>query len=345
MATTKADSTIRVVLAGSVGSSKVTLQSLLHHNINVVGVLGLSEKVSKHVSGYASLKEIAQNSSIEYYDFDSINKPAVIKKVKDWQPDLFFVVGLSQMVGKELLDISKRGNIGFHPTKLPKGRGRAPLAWLTYKKEVGAATFFLMNNEADSGDIIVQETFYVNENDYAIDVNKKIEDAISRALEKWLPKLLMKEWNPIKQNDDHASYYCRRTPMDGWIDWNKSAKDILHLIQATSRPHPGAYTLIKDYKIIIWRANSGSDENYTGIVGRILKKENGHLLIQTGSGLLWVTEWTILPPNNNYIPDEDLLRVGVKLGYYPEFEIYRLVKRINDLEKKIYKLEKNKREK
>ena len=341
MTLTKDSSKLKIVLAGSVGSSKVTLQMLLKHKMNVVGVLGLSEKESKFVSGYTSLKEIAKTFSIQYYDFKKINDSNVIEKVRTWQPDLFFVVGLSQLVCEKLLDIATIGNIGFHPTKLPNSRGRAPLAWLTYRKEAGAATFFLINNEVDSGPILIQEPFSINEQDYASDVGIKIEKAITRALNNWLPKLLKGEWYPINQDETKSSYYGIRKPSDGLINWNKSAEDTLRLIQAASKPHPGAYTFIKDNKLIIWRAKSAS-ENYMGIPSRIQKIENDHLLVQTGKGLLWLTDWEITSPNNNNILAKNVVRVGAKLGYYPECEIYRLLKRINDLEKKLNKLEKKK---
>ena len=86
----------------------------------------------------------------------------------------------------------KLGCIGFHPTLLPKGRGRAPLAWLILKEKKGAASFFLMDKKADSGPVFVQEPFEIEDNDDASRVEKKIEIAIEKALDKWLPEL--KKW-------------------------------------------------------------------------------------------------------------------------------------------------------
>ena len=40
----------RIVLAGSVSFSRVTLEALLRHDANVAGVLGLSEAKSTNVS-------------------------------------------------------------------------------------------------------------------------------------------------------------------------------------------------------------------------------------------------------------------------------------------------------
>ena len=51
--------------------------------------------------------------------------------------------------GDSMLSIANKVNIGFHPTALPRGRGRAALAWLILKRENGAATFFELRDGVD----------------------------------------------------------------------------------------------------------------------------------------------------------------------------------------------------
>ena len=84
--------------------------------------------------------------------------------------------------------IPRLGSVGFHPTFLPAGRGRAPLAWLTLDTGPGAASFFLIDDGIDSGPIFVQEPFEVTPQDYAGDVGTKLLDATTRALDRWLPE-------------------------------------------------------------------------------------------------------------------------------------------------------------
>lgn len=327
----------RIVLAGSVTSSRRTLQGLLRHQANVVGVLGLSHKAARNVSGYARLDDLAVSANIPYLDFDNINDPAVVTSVRAWQPDLLFVVGLSQLVKNDLLTIPTLGCIGFHPTWLPEGRGRAPLAWLVLDGRPGAATFFLMEQGVDSGPILVQEPIYITDRDYAADVVKKQEIAIDAALDRWLPKLIAGEWLPQPQDESLASYNGRRAPADGRIDWRLPAKQIHALIRAASHPYPGAYTYLKDRKLIIWRSSLETQLAYRGVVGRILHydTENGWL-VQTGDGLLWLHEV-------EFASDEELdpktqLRVGLRLGYAIEDEIHALRQRMAHLEEIIAKL-------
>ncbi len=329
-------SELRIALAGGVVSTRRVLQGLLRHHANIVGVLGLATEVSADVSGYCRLDDLAYRASVPYRDFIWINAPEVLEQVREWQCDLLFVVGLSQLVGSELLKIPRLGCIGFHPTWLPQGRGRAPIAWLVLEGRHGAATFFLMDESTDAGPILAQMPFFVSDDDYASDVIAKMEDAIDRALDEWLPRLFAGEWNPIMQNDREVTFYGKRAPEDGLIDWLLPAKTIYALIRAASRPHPGAYTYVDKHKLIIWRAQPESNLRFRGVPGRLLveDKDKGWL-VQTGDGLIWLQEYEFAlvggPPPK--------LRVGLQLGYAPQDEIFVLRQRLQVLDQRVRSIE------
>ena len=46
------------------------------------------------------------------------------------------------------------------------------------------------------------------------------------------------------QDDSKATYYPKRTPEDGKIDWSISALEIEHSIKAVTKPYPGAFTFL-----------------------------------------------------------------------------------------------------
>ncbi|MCH7873509.1 MAG: hypothetical protein IID33_17565, partial [Planctomycetes bacterium] len=56
------------------------------------------------------------------------------------------------------------------------------------------------------------------------------------------------------QDHAQATYYPKRTPADGLIDWSKSTDDVYRLIRAAGRPYPGAFSFLPDTKVTIWRA-------------------------------------------------------------------------------------------
>lgn len=326
-------SLLRIVLAGSVGSSRLTLQTLLRHQANVVGVLELVPDDPTAVSGFARLNDVAAEANVPCIGFQKLNEPYIIEQVREWRPDLLFVIGLSQLVKAELLAVPKLASVGFHPTLLPRGRGRAPVAWLVHDATPGAANFFVMDEGADSGPILVQEPFDVRSTDDAASVTASLEQAIVRALDRWLPKLLAGEWNPQPQDDTAATYHGKRAPEDGWIDWNKSAREIDALVRATSRPHPGAFTFLKDRKLLVWRSELDSTTPFRGVIGRVLLTDSQRgALVQTGDGLIWLREvaW-----DDGDISKPPKLAVGQRLGYVVEDEISQLKARIVELEKLI----------
>tara|TARA_B100001059_G_C17833759_1_gene586511 strand:+ start:792 stop:1736 length:945 start_codon:yes stop_codon:yes gene_type:complete len=309
----------KVLVIGGVKSTANTFIKLLEHGLNVVGILGYEPNNSDVVSGWVDLRSLALDHSVDYLGFKKINDRKNLNWAKDKFPDIIFAVGFSQLLSGEWLKLPKLGCIGFHPTNLPEGRGRAPIAWIILEKKMGSASFFLMTEGADDGPIFSQSFFDVVEGDDARCVENKIGIHIEIALDKWLPELIKGNWNPEPQDHSKASWYGKRGPEDGWINWNNSATYLDRLVKASSLPHPGAYTYFKDKKLIVWKSEVENDIKIKGVVGRVLLKnsEKGDL-IQCGNGLLWLQEIEI--------ESGRFLKVGDKLGFNLEDEIYKLKK-------------------
>lgn len=305
---------MKIGIIGAVKTTEITIKFLVKHGFNIVGVLGYNPEKKENISGWTDLYQLSNKFDLPYKNYLKINDPENINWMKVKNPDLIFAVGFSQLLSEEWLNMAPLGCIGFHPTLLPKGRGRAPLAWIILQERQGAATFFLMGKGADDGPIFVQEPFDVLEDDDAGSIETKTGYAIQTALDKWLPCLLNGEWQPIPQDEFKASWYGKRYPSDGIIDWDKPAKDIDRLIKASTNPHPGAYTFFKEKKVIIWKSRIEKNIPIKGVTGRILLVRNSEYLIQCGEGLLWIYD----------IVGTDELSIGNKLGYYIEEEIFKL---------------------
>ena len=331
---------MRIVVAGAVGSTLLTLEALIRHKADVVGVLQLRPESGHTVTGFAALEPVATAAGIPCATFRNINDAEIVEQVREWQPELMFVVGLSQLVRDEMMSIPKLGSIGFHPTFLPAGRGRAPLAWVALDNGPAAATFFLIDAGVDAGPIFVQEAVEVTPQDYVSDIVERLNTAITKALDRWLPELLSGQWDPKPQSEVLATYNGRRGPDDGLIDWQRSAEELHSLIRATSEPHPGAYVWHKDRRLLIWRAEIETRLPWRGAVGRVLLLESGRgALVQTGEGLLWLSEVQFADSESRERA-EDVLRVGLKLGFVEQDEIAALRQRVTSLEERLDEIEK-----
>lgn len=307
----------KILVIGAVQTTKHTINQLLKYDFNIVGVLGHEPANVARVSGWCDLKALSSNENLPYKGFKKINDQENLDWAIEKQPDIIFAVGFSQLMSQSWLEMPKLGCIGFHPTHLPKGRGRAPLAWIVLEQVTGSASFFLMGQGADDGPIFVQKTFEIEQKDDATSAELKIEKAIIESLDIWLPKLKNGEWNPVPQEELEASWYGKRAPEDGRISWENSAHSIDRLIKASSHPHPGSYTYFKDSKIVIWKSSVEKNIPIQGVTGRVLLIDSTKgYLVQCGEGLIWL--------ENIDLPSDIKLQVGDKLGYNVEDEIFQI---------------------
>lgn len=303
---------MKVGVVGSVGTTALTLRLLYENGFEVVGVLGYEPDNKDRVSGWYDLRSLCVELKLPFKPFMKINDDENYAWMKAKEPEVIFAVGFSQLINEKWLKLPKLGCVGFHPTKLPEGRGRAPLAWLILESRNGAASFFVMGEGADDGPILIQEPFYLDSSDDAESLKYKIHDAIKKALSGWLPRLKNGEWDPLPQDHSKATYYGKRAPEDGYISWDKSCFEIDRLVKATTSPYPGAFTMFKDNKIIVWNSRLEEKRNIRGVVGRVvMMNEKRELLVQCGEGLLWLTKY-----------EGGFPKVGDKLGVNLELELF-----------------------
>ena len=324
---------MKIGLIGSVGSSYRILEDLLAHGMDLSAVWGYEPASVRNVSGYRGLSGISERNGIPYHAFERVNGTEVKEQVRRSGVELLFVVGLSQLVDGELLAIPRYGCVGFHPTRLPQGRGRAPLAWLVLECKGGAATFFKLTEEADDGDIYAQEPFEVDVDDDAESVEAKVCRAIDAALDRWLPELKRGILRGTPQDEGEACAYGRRAPLDGCVDWGESAYEIDRLVKAATRPHPGAFTFQGDAKVVLWKTRCHDMGFPKGVVGRVVAYKDGNPVVQAGEGYVEIVDCQSFDMDDKMV---DLkLVVGSRLGYYDQYEIFKLRNEIKRIRQQI----------
>lgn len=321
---------MKIGVIGGVSSTKILIEKLAEHGFEDVHVWGYQPLKTENVSGWCDLEVISNTKGFEHSSFVKVVDCEAA--IKAYNPDVLFVVGLSQIVPASIIEIPRLGSLGFHPTSLPKGRGRAPIAWLILNESRGAASFFALREGVDDGPIVAQVFFDVLPVDDASTIEEKILIAERLALDSVLLDLNKKGQLAILEQDHSvASWYGRRSPADGWINWGSSAHEIQKLIRASTLPHPGAFTYSEKVTIKIWKAQV-INEPYMGVVGRILRVDIDSFIVQTGDGILEISEWS---SSVDWYP-----RVGIMLGYYVESEIYNLRTICTNLQARVSELEK-----
>ncbi len=96
------------------------------------------------------------------------------------------------------------------------------------------------------------------------------------------------------QDESLATFWERRTPEDGRIDWTAPSDDVACLVRAVTRPFPGAFFDLDGERITVWEAVPTTATHLAP--GSVEKTgPSGTLLVGCGGGALKVVEYESAP--------------------------------------------------
>lgn len=144
--------------------------------------------------------------------------------------------------------------VNIHGSLLPKYRGRTPHVWAIINNESKTGvTAHLIDDGCDTGDIIKQKEVVINNNDRGADILEKFNKLYIPLVDEILIDFERGSITPIPQNNRNATFFGKRTPEDGRINWGWQKERIRNWVRAQAYPYPGAFTYSEglDEKVII----------------------------------------------------------------------------------------------
>ena len=142
--------------------------------------------------------------------------------------------------------------INFHGSLLPKYRGRTPHVWsIINNEQKSGITAHLIDNGCDTGDIIEQIEIEISKTDTGASILNKFNKKYFPLVQKVIDKIENDTISFKPQDHSKATYFGKRTPEDGLIDWNWHKERIFNWVRALSNPYPGAFSFMNGTKIII----------------------------------------------------------------------------------------------
>ena len=126
------------------------------------------------------------------------------------------------------------------------------------KKKTGVTTFKL-KHEIDTGDILLQEKIFINENETAGELHDRLKEIGARLLVKTVQGLADGSLNETPQSEisNFKSGTIKHAPKiftdTCKIDWNKPVDEVHNLIRGLS-PFPGAFTYLNEKLLKIYRS-------------------------------------------------------------------------------------------
>lgn len=293
----------KILFIGTVEFSYKALSALIENKFDIVGVLTKSE--SNFNSDYCDLTPLAKANNIPVFYRTNHNQDEIISFINSKNPDIIYCFGWSHILPKIILSIPKHGVIGFHPAELPNNRGRHPIIWALFLGlKQTASTFFIMDEGADTGDIISQEKINIYEDNafslYNKIINVALKQIVSFTLELETKRAFLFK---IKQDKKEGNSWRKRTKNDGKIDFRMTSRAILNLVNALSRPYIGAHLEFQEKEVKVWEVKEEKTNKLNHEPGKVLEVDGSDLIVKTYDGSIRIIdhEFNHLPLKGQYL--------------------------------------------
>lgn len=266
---------LRIVFMGTPEFAVASLDALVQAGCNIAGVVTAPDKPAGRGMQLqqSAVKKYATEHQLHVLQPEKLKSPEFLAALSSLQADLQIVVAF-RMLPEAVWNMPPMGSVNLHGSLLPQYRGAAPINWavINGEKETGVTTFKL-KHEIDTGDILLQQSFPIGENDTAGEVHDRMKEIGAALLVKTVKGLAdgsLKErpqssvvsselsvadlplttHHSLKHAPKIFTETCR-------IDFGKTAEEVHNLIRGLS-PFPGAFTMLNGKMLKLYRSEKES---------------------------------------------------------------------------------------
>lgn len=290
-----------IVIFGCKSTTKFLAESIIKSSkIKCLITINRGLAELNKVADYYDLSKFAEENNVPFYYAKSydLKDTEDLRFLDDLKIELAFVIGWQRLIPPKILNKIKIGAFGMHGSSLnlPLGRGRSPMNWAIIEgRKVFYTNLFKYDEGIDSGKILDTYKFSITEKDNAETMHYKNMLAMVFLINKNYENLLKNTLELKPQVDIPPTYYPKRNPNNSIINWKDDIYNIERFIRAVSPPFNGAFTFVKDNKIIILSAQIfdiqefGYENEEVSTIVEIL--ENDKFLVKCFGGLLLVNKY------------------------------------------------------
>jgi methionyl-tRNA formyltransferase len=272
---------MRVVAFGYMTWGRRTVEALLDagHEVPLIVTHPDSDNAYEKIFN-ESVAELAADHGIPLLVRERADDAEVRDAVAAATADVMVVSNWRTWLPPEVYSAPRLGTVNVHDALLPAYAGFAPLNWalINGEPEVGV-TAHVMNEEFDAGDILLQWSTPVADDDTVVDLFDRTLAMFGPITMEALELVGSGRAVPVRQDRRAASYFHRRSDEDNRIDWSWPARDIVNLVRAQVDPYPNAYCYYRGERLRVLAAS---------VTGDVIGGTPGRVVIRRGRGVVIV---------------------------------------------------------
>ncbi|MBI1343685.1 MAG: methionyl-tRNA formyltransferase [Terrimonas sp.] len=240
-----------------------SLDALVKAGCNIVGVVTAPDKPSGRGMklNASAVKQYALEQGLPLLQPEKLKNPEFLQELSLLKADLQIVVAF-RMLPEAVWSMPPMGTVNLHGSLLPQYRGAAPINWavINGEKETGVTTFKL-KHAIDTGDILLQQSLPIGEDETAGEVHDRMKEIgaalLVRTVKGMADGSLKEKPQASFQSTGHPVQPIHHAPKiyteTCRIDFNKTVREVHDLIRGLS-PFPGAYCFFNEKMLKIYRS-------------------------------------------------------------------------------------------
>ena len=303
---------LRIVFMGTPDFAVPSLANLVDNGYNVVGVVTMPDKaIGRHhdVLQSSPVKQYAVAHNIPVLQPEKLKDEEFLTALSNLKADLQIVVAF-RMLPQVVWGMPRLGTFNLHAALLPQYRGAAPINWaiINGDKETGITTFFLDEN-IDTGRIILQERIPIGEEDCLEDIHDRMMMQGAALVQKTVDLIAEGKDEAIDQEQFMTDEPLRPAPKifkeTCEIRWT-ATEQVYNFVRGLS-PYPAAWTTLhtQDGKEVVMKIFRTKKEMASLEVKEpTLQTDNKtYLRVALSDGYLYLTEVQISGKKRMQITD------------------------------------------
>ena len=177
--------------------------------------------------------------------------------------------------------------LNIHGSLLPQYRGRTPHVWATINGETETGiSVHRIDEGVDTGPIVCQEVVPIENWMTGADLLSEFQARYPRLVLIALHKVLAGEPGTT-QDEARASYFGKRTPDMGLIDFRTPFEHLKNFVRALAPPYPGAYCFLPNGNKVVVEAVRIVNTTLPGDAPRYApQRVGGRILVRTDYGVV-----------------------------------------------------------
>ena len=289
-------SDLRIIFMGTPDFAVASLDALVQAGFNIVGVVTAPDKPAGRGMKLteSAVKKYAVEKGVHILQPEKLKNPDFIEQLRSLHADLQIVVAF-RMLPEVVWNMPPLGTVNLHGSLLPQYRGAAPIHWavINGERETGVTTFKL-KHEIDTGDILMQRSFPIGEDETTGEVHDKMKMIGAEVLVETVKGLAAGNLQEVSQSSvvssessvlHHAPKIFTETCQ---INWDQTV-DVLHNFIRGLSPFPGALTRLDDKILKVYRSKKES-ATHKHPVGKVFSDGKTFIKFSCKDGYIHTTD-------------------------------------------------------